>query len=412
MADISVYLTNILQSRFGRDVRQSIHDAIDRINKESEDSNAKSKKAVETSNRAETKSDQAVSTANTANTNSQNALKRASNAEAAAVKSQTAAEKSQAASEASAASALSAQNSATAAENSANEAETQATASASSAEVAEQKATEAAASAASAQEDAAQARDDADNVIELGKDAVQAAAEAKASQEAAAESEKNALSYFDGTSGSRDGEETDNSKYYYEQIKNISQGMQGVLIPAGTINFAKLESQTKIAGYTYNIKDEFTTTDAFREGAGHHYGAGANVYWTIDKQWDILTPVMVSGVKGSAETGYRQGQVNLTPANLALEYHQTPITFALASWGAAGTDGAMKQTVSNAALKDAPALVVSAQSTGITAANSKTYMKNFSYLAAGYVTVANGSVTAAVFKKPTSNFTVYILQRY
>lgn len=412
MADISAYLTHILQSRYGRDVRQAIHDAIDRINKESEDSNAKSKQAVETSNRAETKSDQAVETSNTANTNSENALRRATAAEAAA-------EKSQQASEASAQSALEAQASASAAQASATEAENQATASASSAAVAEEKATEAAASAESAQSnaaqaqaDAAQAREDADNVIELGKDAVQAAKEAKASQEAAATSEKNALSYYDGSSGTRPGEETDNAKYFYEQVKNISQGMNGVLIPVGTIEFSELETQTKTPGYTYNIKDEFDTTENFREGPGHHYGAGANVYWTVDEVWDVLTPVMVSGVKGSAETAYRQGQVDISPANLALEYHDTAVEFKMANWSAPGEGGVMTQTVTAEGLKDVPALVVSALDSAATTEISKVYMKAFGFLASGYIDVTDGSLTAGIFKKPTTDFWVHVLQRY
>jgi hypothetical protein len=71
-----------------------------------------------------------------------------------------------------------------------------------------------------------------------------------------------------------------------------------------------------LVGDMYNVSDEFTTTNDFKEGAGHHINAGANVYKTIDNKWDILAGVTVTGVKGNKEQNYRQGNVNLTPANI------------------------------------------------------------------------------------------------
>ena len=67
-----------------------------------------------------------------------------------------------------------------------------------------------------------------------------------------------------------------------------------------------------------NVSDEFTTTSDFKEGAGHEMPAGTNVYYTADGKWDCLAGSPVSGVKGSSETTYRTGNVNITKANIGL----------------------------------------------------------------------------------------------
>jgi hypothetical protein len=66
----------------------------------------------------------------------------------------------------------------------------------------------------------------------------------------------------------------------------------------------------------FNISDEFTTTADFKEGAGNTVPAGANIYKTSDKKWDVLAGTPVTGVKGAKEASYRRGNVNLTPANI------------------------------------------------------------------------------------------------
>lgn len=279
-------------------------------------------------------------------------------------------------------------------------------------------------SAAESQADALVSKNAAEASAAEALDSQKAAASsqtaASASQTAAAASEAQAKhweelseSYAHGQSGARpDVEDTDNAKYYYEQARDIALGLEGSLLPMGTIKFANLENQTKQSGFMYNIEDEFDSTEDFKDGGGKHYGAGSNVYWTADGHWDVLAANVVSGVKGSAEGSFRQGNVSITPEDISLGYHKTEITFTFSGWGVADTTGAMKQTVSNSGIKDVPALVVSAQTTGATTASSKTYMKNFGFLASGYVTVEDGSVTAAVFKKPISDLTVNIIQRY
>lgn len=85
----------------------------------------------------------------------------------------------------------------------------------------------------------------------------------------------------------------------------------------GTVAFASLPALTAVtAGDMYNISDEFTTTEDFKEGAGGIIPAGANIYKTSDGKWDVLAGTPVTGVKGAKETAYRRGNVNLTPANI------------------------------------------------------------------------------------------------
>lgn len=129
-------------------------------------------------------------------------------------------------------------------------------------------------------------------------------------------SERNANlseSYAVGTDGvTRPNDNVDNAKYYYEQARQISEGLSGGLLPMGTITFSQLESQTKVKGYMYNISDEFVTDETFKEGAGLTFPSGSNVYWTTDGYWDVLAGSPVTGVKGDKETTFRRGNVNIT----------------------------------------------------------------------------------------------------
>lgn len=135
--------------------------------------------------------------------------------------------------------------------------------------------------------------------------------------ESAADSATKAQSYAVGGTGSREGEDSDNAKYYYQQAKDVSEGLKGGLQPHGTVAFADLPALPDVnAGWMYNISDEFTTTDDFKEGSGNAVPAGANIYKTSDGKWDVLAGTPVTGVKGAKETSYRQGNVNLTPENI------------------------------------------------------------------------------------------------
>lgn len=137
-----------------------------------------------------------------------------------------------------------------------------------------------------------------------------------------AKAEANAIksqSYAVGGTNSRENEEIDNAKYYYEQSKSISESFSGALVPMGTVAFEDLPSlEDAVGGWMYNISNEFTTTDDFKEGAGHVIPLGANVFKTFDGFWDVLAGSPVTGVKGNAETSYRRGNVNITKANIGL----------------------------------------------------------------------------------------------
>lgn len=142
-------------------------------------------------------------------------------------------------------------------------------------------------------------------------------AKAETSRTEAATSATKAESYAVGGTGSREGEDSANAKYYYEQSKDISEGLKGGLQPHGTVAFADLPELPDVSpGWMYNISDEFTTTDDFKEGAGSIIPAGANIYKTSDGKWDVLAGTPVTGVKGAKETKYRRGNVNLTPGNI------------------------------------------------------------------------------------------------
>lgn len=151
------------------------------------------------------------------------------------------------------------------------------------------------------------------------KDSEQAATK---SQKAATEKADSALeyatkaqSYAVGGTGSREGEDTDNAQYYYEQVKRVSQGLNGI-IPMGTVAFADLPASGMENGWMYNISDDFTSDDRFNDGGGIYYGKGNNVIWTSEGKWDVTAGSGVTGIKGNKEKTYRQGNVNLTPEDI------------------------------------------------------------------------------------------------
>lgn len=164
-------------------------------------------------------------------------------------------------------------------------------------------------SASSALESAQNALDSASQAELSMENAVQSEVNAKTSETNSANSAILAESYASGVTGS--------AKYYYEQAKSISESFSGALKPMGTVTFANLPNITSATeGDMYNISDEFTTTDEFKEGGGNVIPAGSNIYKTTDGYWDVLAGSPVTGVKGNVETTYRRGNVNITPENI------------------------------------------------------------------------------------------------
>ena len=135
-------------------------------------------------------------------------------------------------------------------------------------------------------------------------------------------------SYAVGETGIREGEETDNSKYYYENIRQIVNGVGGSFNPKGTISFSQLpDINNANVGDMYNISDSFVTTEEFREGSGYTIQKGSNVYKTSDNKWDVLSGITVTGVKGENESVYRIGDINITKENLGINnYGNTDIS--------------------------------------------------------------------------------------
>ena len=206
-------------------------------------------------------------------------------------------------------------------ETNAKASETAAAKSATAAEASESNAkvseTSASQSAATATSEAASASQSASTATDKATIATQKATEIIGKAESAADSATKAQSYAVGGTGSREGEDSDNAKYYYQQAKDVSEGLKGGLQPHGTVAFADLPALPDVnAGWMYNISDEFTTTDDFKEGSGNAVPAGANIYKTSDGKWDVLAGTPVTGVKGAKETSYRRGNVNLTPENI------------------------------------------------------------------------------------------------
>lgn len=124
-------------------------------------------------------------------------------------------------------------------------------------------------------------------------------------------------SYAVGGTGSREEEDTDNAKYYYDQAKRIAQGVNGI-VPMGTITFEELPTEGIVNNAMYNISNSFTSDDRFIDGGGVFYGAGNNVLWTANGKWDVTAASGVTGIKGENETVYRQGNVSITRDNIGL----------------------------------------------------------------------------------------------
>ena len=320
MSKIQGYLQNIMQAVYGKDVRQSIHDAIEMIDSV-----------------ADTAKDSATASAKMAETMAENAGKYADEAQTcvvAAAASEANAKVSETAVKASENAAKTSADNAAASETVVAESKDAAAASEANAKTSEEAAGR---SAEVSTEKAAAADQSADTAAEKAEIATEKAAEIVGKAEAVAASATKAESYAVGGTGSREGEDTDNAAYYYRQAKSISESFAGALRPMGTVAFASLPALTAVtAGDMYNISDEFTTTEDFKEGAGGIIPAGANIYKTSDGKWDVLAGTPVTGVKGAKEVAYHRGNVSLSAADVGAvaeegDASDTTVTFSTAA---------------------------------------------------------------------------------
>lgn len=175
---------------------------------------------------------------------------------------------------------------------------------------------------------AGQALTAADTATNAALEANRSASDALESAEVAENFVKEAESFAHGGTGTRQNEDVDNAKYYYQQTRQISSGLSGALAPMGTVAFADLNNQTKQAGYMYNISDAFTTDDTFKEGAGFKYPEGTNVYYTADGYWDCLAGTITpEGIGALAVDGdSAENIVSFTSAD-ALDNEDEPLAW-------------------------------------------------------------------------------------
>ena len=238
------------------------------------------------------------------------------------------------------------------AKDSENNAATSANTAASSANIATSKANEAVASATNAKTSETNAAKSEQNALTYAQNAEVSKNAIEGSEEITESNAIIAKSYAVGGTGTRQNEDADNAQYYYEQSRSILESFSGALLPMGTVTFVNLPKVGSVtAGWMYNISDAFTTTSDFKEGSGFSVPAGSNVYKTADGYWDVLAGSPVTGVKGNAETSYRKGNVNITPANIGLgnvpnvaTNNQTP-TFTVATTRANITSGEKLTTI-------------------------------------------------------------------
>lgn len=249
-------------------------------------------------NNAKYYSESAEASAQNASTSESNASISESNA--------SASEANASASEASAsASATSASTSATNAATSEANASTYATSASASA-------TSASSSATSASESATSASESASSASASATDADSSATSASVSASSASTSATNASNYADlsesyavGGTSTRQGEDTDNAKYYKERCEQIAGGLEGGILPMGTITFASLPTITSaMKGHMYNISDDFVSDSRFKDGGGRSYAAGQNVYVTSDLMWDCFAGSIptINGKTGNSIT--------------------------------------------------------------------------------------------------------------
>ena len=266
--------------------------------------------ANESKNQAKNATDYAISAsanATAAKKSADSASESASNASASAKTATDAATSANTSETNAKKSADSASNSAT----SASLSETNAKKSADNASASENSASNSATSASTSENNA---RVSADSASESASNASISETNAKKSADSASTSASSA-----STSAGNASESETNAKKYYEQTKSISESFAGTLRPKGTVTFANLPSVSLAeTGDMYNVSDEFTTTTDFAEGAGNTIPLGSNVYKNSDGKWDVLAGSPVTGVKGSEETAYRRGNVNITKENIGL----------------------------------------------------------------------------------------------
>ena len=168
------------------------------------------------------------------------------------------------------------------------------------------------------------------------KEAKTSETNAKASQNAAQTSATNAnnyaiksQSYAVGNTGSRTDENTDNAKYYNQQASNSKTSALNSATNASNSatsasnSASKAESSATSASSSASKAESSATTATNKATLASNSAqnastseANAKKYYEQTKSISDTVAGAVTGVKGNAETTYRTGGVNLTPANI------------------------------------------------------------------------------------------------
>ncbi len=162
------------------------------------------------------------------------------------------------------------------------------TAASASASTASAKANEASTSAKNAANSAniASEKEASANAASANAEAAKTAAHTSAIN--AANSAKESESYTHGGTGTRIGEDTDNSEFYSQKSKEYSESWRGSLLPMGQLPFGSIPVDGNEPGHLYDITDAFISDERFKDGAGYSYPAGTNIFWTKGGKWDVL----------------------------------------------------------------------------------------------------------------------------
>lgn len=133
-------------------------------------------------------------------------------------------------------------------------------------------------------------KDNANTYMNKAEDCMESAEASEVNAAASASSAQNSMNSA-LTSASAASESSDLAFKYYNDTKTIKDSISGGFRPKGTITFEELQNLSSDAiadGDLYNISNAFVTNDSFTE-SGVSYGAGTNVYYTVDGKWSCLT---------------------------------------------------------------------------------------------------------------------------
>ena len=184
-----------------------------------------------------------------------------------------------------------------------------------------------------------------------------AAANAQAAEGSSEDSEAWATGKVDGTDVPSTAPQYENNAKYWSDLaaQYASQITSGVVFK-GSILFANLPTSGMDNGDMYDIKDAFTTTSAFEEGAGIDCPAGTDIIWVADdNKWNVLTPAGVysfngrQGAVSPAVNDYDASQIKFnTNSNVNTELGNKQPTYAADSskWDTSPTSASTKPVTS------------------------------------------------------------------